>query len=125
MELLMGEQPREELKIFDPECFDTYVKNLEDSDTVHAMCNDYRASASFDLDEAREDIRNHRLVQCPVLVVWSKHGVIEKSFKAVEEWKAVAERSVSVQGYSVDSGHSIPEQAPESVLSAIREFCRE
>jgi pimeloyl-ACP methyl ester carboxylesterase len=124
-ELLMGEQPGEELKIFDQECFDTYAKNLEDPTTVHAMCNDYRASASFDLDEAREDIKNHRLVQCPVLVIWGKHGVIEKFFKAVEEWQVAAEESVSVQGYSVDSGHYLPEEAPESVLSAIGNFCRE
>ncbi|KAJ5813814.1 Alpha/Beta hydrolase protein [Penicillium pulvis] len=122
MALMMGERPGEGLKIFDPECFDTYVKNLEDPATVQAMCNDYRASASLDLDEAREDMKNHRLVQCPLLVIWSKHGVIEKSFKAIEEWQAVVAQGVAVQGYSLDSGHSIPEEAPELVLSAIGEF---
>lgn len=112
----------EGVEIFDPACFEAYVKSLEDPVTVHAMCNDYRASASLDLDEAREDIRNGTLIQSPLLILWGKQGVVEKCFDAVKEWRAVTKDGVPVNGYSVESGHYIPEQAPADVISAISGF---
>lgn len=121
-EMLMGGAKKTGLAIFDPVCFDAYAESLGDPATVHAMCNDYRASATLDLDEARDDLKNQRLVQCPLRILWGDAGVIEKCFNAIQEWQAVAAPGVSVDGYSVESGHYIPEQAPDSVLSAIDEF---
>jgi pimeloyl-ACP methyl ester carboxylesterase len=121
-ELFMGGRQKDGLHIFDSTCFDIYVENLKDPATVHAMCQDYRASATLDLEEAREDIEKSRLVRCPLLILWGKHGVIEKCFNALEEWRAVTESGISVTGNSVDSGHYLPEHVPEEVLSAIGSF---
>ncbi|RSM15155.1 hypothetical protein CDV31_005089 [Fusarium ambrosium] len=121
-ELFMGGRQKEGLKFFDPTCFDFYAKSLEDEVTVHAMCNDYRASATLDLDEARADLEQGRRIRSPLLVLWGKHGVIEKCFDAVKEWKDVTESGVPVEGRSVDSGHYIPEQAPGEVVSAVLNF---
>ncbi|KAF4949098.1 hypothetical protein FSARC_13582 [Fusarium sarcochroum] len=121
-EMFMGGRQKDKLTIFDPENFDIYAKSLEDPATVHGMCNDYRASATLDLEEAREDLKNGRKIRSPLLVLWGKHGVIEKSFDAVKEWEEVTEAGVPVKGYSVDSGHYIPEQASDEVVSAILEF---
>ncbi|KAJ5586773.1 Alpha/Beta hydrolase protein [Penicillium hispanicum] len=120
--LLMKGHAEAGSSIFDEACFDSYLENLRHPATIHAMCNDYRAGATYDLEEAREDLKNDRLVKCPLLIIWGKQGVIEKYFKATEEWRAVTDASVPVSGYSVDSGHFIPEEAPESVLSAINDF---
>lgn len=121
-ELTMGGRQEPGLQVFEQSCFDYYVKCLEDPATVHAMCQDYRASASLDMDEAREDLKQGRLIQTPLLVLWGKHGVIEKCFDAVQEWRAVTEKGVPVNGHSVDCGHYIPEQAPDHVVSAILDF---
>ncbi|UPK99648.1 hypothetical protein LCI18_010583 [Fusarium solani-melongenae] len=121
-ELFMGGRQKDGLKLFDPECFDFYAKSLEDEAAVHAMCNDYRASATLDLDEAREDLKQGHRIRSPLLVLWGKHGVIEKCFEAVKEWKDVTEPGVPVEGYSVESGHYIPEHAPEEVVSAVLKF---
>ncbi|KAM6512006.1 hypothetical protein FALCPG4_016993 [Fusarium falciforme] len=121
-EVFMGGRQKDGLKFFDPDCFDFYAKSLEDEATVHAMCNDYRASATLDLDEAREDLKQGRRIRSPLLVLWGKHGVIEKCFDAVKEWKDVTEPGVPVEGYSVESGHYIPEHAPEEVVSAVLKF---
>lgn len=121
-ELFMGGRQKEGLKLFDPTCFDFYAKSLEDEATVHAMCNDYRASATLDLDEAREDLKQGRKIRSPLLVLWGKHGVIEKCFDAVKEWKDVTEPGVPVEGHSVESGHYIPEHAPGEVVSAVLKF---
>ena len=121
-EMFMGGLQKEGLKVFDPACFEDYAKQMEDPDCLRAMCHDYRASASIDLEEARADLKDGRLIKSPVLVLWGKAGVIEKCFDAVKEWRAVTQESVSVEGYSVASGHYIPEQAPEETVSAILDF---
>ncbi|RYP68660.1 hypothetical protein DL771_006530 [Monosporascus sp. 5C6A] len=121
-ELFMGGRQREGLSIFNEECFNYYVKSLGDPSTVHAMCQDYRASATLDMEEAREDIKERRLIRSPLLTLWGKYGVIEKCFDALKEWRAVAEDGVLVDGHSVESGHYIPEQAPDDVVSAILSF---
>ncbi|KIW34588.1 uncharacterized protein PV07_01363 [Cladophialophora immunda] len=121
-EMFMGGRQASGLDIFKPECFDRYVRNLGGPAIVHAMCQDYRASASLDMDEAREDLENNRLVQCPLMVLWGRHGVIEKCFDAVSEWKKVTAADVPVEGHSIDSGHYIPEQAPDEVVLAIQKF---
>lgn len=108
------------LSMFNLECFEEYVKGLSNADAVHAMCEDYRAAASLDMDEARKDIEAGSLIQTPLRVLWGKHGVIEKCFDAVKEWSAVSKSSV--EGMNVDCGHYLPEEAPNVVVRNIREF---
>jgi haloacetate dehalogenase len=120
-ELFMGNRPNKGLEMWDKDAWEEYVKVLEDPEAVHAMCEDYRASASLDLEEAREDLKEGRLVRCELRVLWGKGGVIEKCFDAVEEWKAVAE-GVKVSGESVECGHYVPEDKPDVVVGHIREF---
>jgi hypothetical protein len=55
------------------------------------------------------------------MVLWGKMAPWTNRFKVIEEWRAVTDHDTSVEGYGVDSGHYIPEEAPESVLSAINE----
>jgi haloacetate dehalogenase len=106
---------------FAEECLAEYKANLADYDTVHAMCEDYRASASIDLKEAEEDIVAGKQIQCPVRVLWGKNGVVGKLFDVLPEWRSVS--SQSVDGKAVDSGHYIPEERPEEVIANVLEFC--
>ncbi|CAN8096146.1 unnamed protein product [Discula destructiva] len=121
-EMFMGGRQGDGLKIFKEECFEEYVKSLSDPDTVHAMCQDYRAAATLDLEEQRRDLADGRHIKCPLMVLWGKHGVVEKCFDALAEWRRVTEQGVDVSGHAVESGHYIPEQTPADVVSAIREY---
>ena len=121
-EIFMGGRQQAGLGIFEQECWEYYVKGLEDPATVHAMCQDYRASATLDLEEARDDLAKGKLVQCPLLILWGKQGVIEKCFDAVKEWRAVSGDGVPVDGHSIDSGHYVAEEAPAEIVSAIVDF---
>lgn len=109
------------MEVFEAECFEEYVKNLSDPDTVHAMCQDYRAAATLDLDEQKKDLADGDYIKCPLRVLWGKHGVIEKCFDAVGEWGKVVEPGVALDGKAVESGHYIPEQVPQEVIAAIRD----
>lgn len=121
-EMFMGGRQGDGLKIFEKECFEEYVKALSDPDTVHSMCQDYRAAATLDMEEQRKDITDGKQIACPLRVLWGKHGVVEKCFDALAEWRKVTDEKVSVDGHAVESGHYIPEQVPEDVISSIREF---
>ena len=107
---------------FAQECLAEYQANLADYDTVHAMCEDYRASASIDMKEAEEDIVAGRKVQCPIRVLWGKHGVVGKLFNVLGEWRSVS--SQEVDGKEIESGHYIPEERPEDVIAAVLEFLK-
>ena len=108
---------------FHPFCLESYKRMLKDPACVHAMCEEYRASASVDLDAHREDEERGRRIQCPLMVLWGKSGIIEKCFDAVAEWKAVSDSSVV--GESLDCGHYIPEERPEELLAHITAFLKE
>ncbi|OWP02928.1 hypothetical protein B2J93_3508 [Marssonina coronariae] len=97
-----------------------YMGMFGDEQGVHAMCEDYRAAATIDLVEARRDRDAGRKIQCPVRVLWGRHGVIEKCFDCLGEWRAVSEGSVS--GEAVESGHYIAEENPGALLEHVGEF---
>ena len=120
VEASMSRQPAA-TDLFHPDALAAYLEPVKQPETVHAMCEDYRASASIDMDEAREDIRNGRHIQCPLRVLYGAKGIIGKCFDVPAEWTAVhATGEVEVE--SVDGGHYIPEERPEAVLTNIREF---
>jgi len=108
------------LEAFAPECLAQYFAVMEQPEAVHAMCEDYRASSTIDMEEARQDIADGKLIQNPLMVLWGKHGVIEKCFDALAEWKEVSKSVIS--GKSVDSGHYIPEEAPGILVESIKTF---
>ncbi|KAH7324656.1 putative epoxide hydrolase [Stachybotrys elegans] len=114
---------RGDLSAFDAQAVDSYARALEDPDTVRAMCQDYRAAASLDLEEQRADKEQGRLIRCPLRILWGKKGVCEAFFEPLEDWRAVTAEGVPVDGWAVDSGHWIPECVPEEVVANVLEFC--
>jgi haloacetate dehalogenase len=105
---------------YHPEAMREYLAQLVDPEAVHAMCEDYRAAATVDLEEAREDREKGRKIKCPVRVLWGKKAVIERCFDALKEWRAVSEGPVD--GEAVDSGHYVAEEVPDVVLKNAMEF---
>ncbi|HWT34868.1 MAG TPA: alpha/beta hydrolase, partial [Paraburkholderia sp.] len=79
---------------FAPEVLAEYRKALRQPGAVHAMCEDYRASATIDLDHDRADIERGQKIACPLRVLWGAEGVVEKCFEPIAEWRKVA-RDVS------------------------------
>jgi haloacetate dehalogenase len=96
-----------------------YLRCLRLPGTVQAICEDYRASASIDLEHDRSDRAAGRRIQAPLLVLWGLEGVIERCFDALAEWRQVAE---DVQGKAVPGGHYVPEEAPELLLEETLKF---
>jgi haloacetate dehalogenase len=104
---------------FAPEALSAYIESLRQPGAVHAMCEDYRASASIDLEHDRADIERGHRVACPLRVLWGAHGTVGQCFDPLREWRRVAR---DVSGRALDCGHYIPEEAPDELLAEMLGF---
>ena len=104
------------LKRFSKQALDSYLRSFRDPRTVHATCEEYRASVSIDLVHDRKD---RRRLAMPVRVLWARHGIIERQFDCLSDWRQVAS---DVTGRAVDCGHFIAEERPRELLREIRDF---
>ncbi|MFM0649502.1 alpha/beta hydrolase [Paraburkholderia bryophila] len=107
------------LAVFDPASLDAYRSALAQPGAVHAMCEDYRASASVDLEHDRADVERGHKIGCPLRVLWGDKGVIEKCFDALGEWRHVAR---DVSGRALSCGHYIPEEASGELVAEMLAF---
>ena len=107
------------LKPFLPEAWPEYVRLFSDPATIHANCEDYRAAATIDHEQAAADIEAGRKVTCPLLALWGRHGIVERCFDPLAEWRKVA---TSVSGKALPCGHYIPEEIPELLTDEMMSF---
>jgi len=103
---------------FDPEALADYVRAFRDPRTVHAICEDYRAGATYDsrLDEA--DFGSRKIV-CPLLVLWAADGILPKLYDTLEVWRGWAD---DVSGSAIPGGPYLAEESPEETLKALLAF---
>ena len=93
-----------------------YRGQLSDPATVTAICEDYRAGASIDVehDEAGGTIG------CPVLVLWGARGALPVFYGDVlAVWRPWAS---DLRGHAVDATHFLIEDEPEQVAGELARF---
>ncbi len=88
--------------------------------TIHAVCEDYRASASIDLEHDRASRAQGTKIACDTLVLWGSKGVVNRLFKPVDLWQAQC--SAQVTGQVMQAGHFIPEELPIETATALSTF---
>ena len=98
-----------------------YVRCIQLPGTARGICEDYRASASIDLEHDREDIDAGRHLNLPVLVLWGAQGTVGRCFDPLAEWQKVA---TDVRGQALPCGHYIGEEVPQLLLEHVLPFLR-
>ncbi len=98
-----------------------YLRNNTNPLTIHAMCEDYRASASIDLDLDAADRKAGKQIQCPLLTLWAEKGAMGKLYDVLSIWK---EEGANVSGKAMPGNHSLQESAPKETLAEIQQFLR-
>jgi haloacetate dehalogenase len=88
------------------------------AEAVHAMCEDYRAAASIDLEHDRAD--EAQRIACPLHVLWGERGVVHRLFTPLADWRNCARGVVS--GRATPGGHYIPEESPALLVAEMRAF---
>ena len=92
-----------------------YLRTMTDLATIHAMCEDYRASASVDLEYDEAD--RQKKISCPLLVLWAAKGSMGQLYDVLGIWK---ERGTTVTGKPLPGGHNLQEDVPELVFAEIQ-----
>jgi haloacetate dehalogenase len=104
---------------FAEEVIAEYIRCFSNPETIRATCEDYRASATIDLEIDFQDLEQK--ITCPLLVLWGDKGIIGRKYNVIESWK---KRAVNVMGKAIDCGHFLPEEAPEETYLALRNFLK-
>ena len=104
---------------FTDEAFEEYLRCLRQPGSATGVCEDYRASATIDLEHDRADIEKGKKLACPLLVMWGSEGTVGRCFKPLNEWQKVADQ---VQGKPLPAGHYIAEEAPKQLLAELLPF---
>ncbi|RXG11988.1 haloacetate dehalogenase [Leeuwenhoekiella aestuarii] len=88
-------------------------------ETIHSSCEDYRASATIDLELDQFDIDTGKKLVCPVLCLWGEKAFVGRKYNVIEEWKIWSD---DVTGLGLPCGHYLPEEAPAETTNALINF---
>lgn len=99
------------------DAFSEYLRCFRNPATIHASCEDYRASVLVDLKHDEDDL-DHK-VNCPVLALWRGHGALHRTFDVLATWRA---RTTNVSGRPLSGRHFLPEEVSDETFVELRGF---
>lgn len=105
------------LRPFSEQALAQYLECFSDPAVIHASCEDYRAAAGIDIEHDNAD--GDRKVECPILVIWGREGVIERCFDALGLWR---QRAIKVDGFAMQGGHYLAEENPTELFDHLQKF---
>ena len=110
------------LSFFDKDALAEFKRCFRNPETIHAICEDYRAAAGIDLEMDTRDFAAGRKIECPVLLLWGATGSVGRNSKPgpAEIWKAYASNIRDAK--AVQSGHYLSDEAPAETTAALHEF---
>src|SRR5262249_62268552 len=103
----------------DPRAPPHYAAALAARRATPAACEAYRAGAHADVDHDAADRAAGRRIASPVLVLWGAGGLAPTKDMPLDVWRQWA---TDVRGAPIDSGHFLPEEAPDATAAALAEF---
>ena len=103
-----------------PEAMAEYMRCYCCEGTIRAVCEDYRAAASIDLDLDRQSDAQGTKIQAPLLALWGAKGTVGHLWDVLETWKP--KTRASLEGQSLPCGHLIPEEQPQLVIEHFQRF---
>ena len=107
---------------FHPDALADYLAAVRQPAMIEAMCEDYRAAASIDLDHDRASRAAGQTLACDLLVLWGARGKIAAWYDPLSIWRSYCARQVT--GEAIPTGHYLAEEAPDRVAAHMKEFCR-
>ena len=104
---------------FTAEALAEYERCAAIAGTGTSICEDYRASASIDLEHDRADVQAGRRLTQPLHVLWGAHGAVGRCFDVLALWR---ERATQVTGQALPCGHYLAEELPLQVAAQALRF---
>jgi haloacetate dehalogenase len=106
-------------RIFGAAALAEYLRCVHDPATIGAMCEDYRAGATFDFELDEADRQAGRRIECPVLALWSGSGPLARWYDVLGIWRAWAD---DVRGRALECGHYLAEERPQETAAELGAF---
>jgi haloacetate dehalogenase len=103
----------------EPEAMEDYIRCFSDPGTIAGSCADYRSAASTDLVHDDETVAAGQKVECPVLALWGTQSFVGRGYEPLSVWQ---QYTADVRGHALPTGHFVPEEAPDLVCAALRDF---
>ena len=103
--------------VVEERAFKEYLRCYNNPDTIHAICEDYRAAATIDLEDDKAD--SDRRIRCPLYLLWGARGTVGKLYDVVGTWR---DKATDVSGEALDCGHSPEEECPEIFFEKVLSF---
>jgi haloacetate dehalogenase len=107
------------LAAFAPEAMAEYERCIQLPGSARGICEDYRASATVDLEHDRADVAAGAVLTQPLRVLWGAHGAVGQCFDVLKLWQA---RASHVSGQALPCGHYIAEEAADILLAQANPF---
>jgi len=108
------------LSFFDKDALAEYMRCFRNPATIHAICEDYRATFGVDLDMDTRDFEAGRKIECPVLLLWGASGGVGRNHNPAEVWSRYAANIVAAK--ALPCGHYLSEEAPAETAAALQHF---
>lgn len=98
---------------------ESFARVYKDPAAIHAMCEDYRASAGMDIAIDEADIAAGRKIECPLNVLWGDNAAMGKQYDVLGIWKLEA---TNVEGKAMPGGHNFPMENPGPTYTELHRF---
>ena len=92
-----------------------WLRTASTMENIHAMCEDYRAAASIDLQHDKADL--DKKITCPLSTLWGERGPMGRLYDVLAIWK---ERGTKVSGKGLPGGHNLMIDTPQQVVDEVR-----
>lgn len=99
--------------------FQDYLRCYQHPQMVHAVCEDYRAAATLDLEDDAADSENR--IRCPLQLLWGEKGTVGQLYDVLATWR---DKALNVQGEALPCGHSPQEEIAELFLQKLQPFLK-
>jgi haloacetate dehalogenase len=99
------------------EILQEYLRSYQNPETIHAICEDYRASATIDLKHDEQDAATK--IQAPLFAIWGDQSVVGNLYDVNATWQ---EKAINIEGHALPCGHAIPEERPEALTALLLDF---
>ena len=107
---------------FSPLALNDYLECIKNPKTISAICEDYRAAATIDLNHDKTSRENNIKLKMSVLVLWGKKGKIDQWYDPLSIWQNYCTQKI--KGNAIDSGHYLAEENPKEIIKNILQFLK-
>jgi haloacetate dehalogenase len=104
----------------EPAAFAAYHRCYDDPKAIHALCEDYRAAATIDLEHDAADAEAR--IGAPMLALWGGKGTVGALYDVLQSWR---DKAVDVRGRALDCGHIPQEERPDETADELIRFFRD